>query len=111
MSPSSPEKHDPRTIRVASVQMESAPGDKEANFRKVESFTAAAAKQGATLVVFPECCLSGYWFMRNLTAEQLAALAEPVPDGPSVKRLRALAESSGLIIGAGLVEAAPDGGF
>lgn len=111
MSDSSPEKHDTRTVRVASVQMESAPGDKDANFRKIEAFTAAAAKQGATIVIFPECCLSGYWFMRHLSAEQLAALAEPVPDGPSVRRLRALAESSGLIIGAGLVETAPDGGF
>ena len=36
----------PRQLRVASVQFESAPGDKEANFLKVEAFTAAAAAQG-----------------------------------------------------------------
>lgn len=111
MKPAESPKPDTRTIRAASVQMESLPGDKEANFHKVESFVAEAVRHGATLVIFPECCLSGYWFMRNLSGEQLAALAEPVPDGPSVKRLRALATASGITIGAGLVEAAPDGGF
>jgi predicted amidohydrolase len=111
MKPAASSTPDTRTIRVASVQMESLPGDKEANFRKVESFVEMAARQGATLVIFPECCLSGYWFMRNLSPEQLAVLAEPVPDGPSVTRLRALAAASGITIGAGLVEAAPDGGF
>jgi len=111
MKPAASPQPDTRTIRVASVQMESLPGDKEANFRKVESFVEEATRRGATLVIFPECCLSGYWFMRNLTPEQLAGLAEPVPDGPSVTKLRALAKASGITIGAGLVEAAPDGGF
>jgi predicted amidohydrolase len=111
MKPAAASEPDTRTLRVASVQMESFPGDKEANFRNVEAFVEEAARQGATLVIFPECCLSGYWFMRNLSEEKLASLAEPVPDGPSVMRLRALAKASGITIGAGLVEAAPDGGF
>ena len=82
-----------RRLRVASVQMESLPGDKEANFAKVERYVAEAAAQGIHLAVFPECCLTGYWFIRNLTGDQLAALAEPVPDGPSVRRLAVLAIS------------------
>jgi predicted amidohydrolase len=98
-------------LRVASVQFESAPGDKEANFQKVESFAAAAADRGAGLVVFPECCLTGYWFLRNLTVDELSALAEPVPDGPSTRRLSGLARRHGLALGAGLVEAAPGGVF
>jgi predicted amidohydrolase len=100
-----------RTLRAAAVQMESLPGDKEANFRKVEGFVERAVKDGVELVVFPECCLSGYWFMRNLADAELAALAEPVPDGPGTRRLQKLAADSGLTLGAGLVEAAPDGGF
>ena len=95
-----------RQIRVASVQFESAPADKDANFAKIEAFTAKAAAQGVRLVVFPECCISGYWFIRNLTVPQLAALAEPIPGGPSTQRLIALAKKHGVTIGAGLVEAA-----
>ncbi len=105
------EKNDPRTLRAAAVQFESMPGDKEANFRKVEAFVDEAVALGVQLIVFPECCLTGYWFIRNLSEEQLAALAEPVPDGPSTQRLIALAKASGVTIGAGLVESDADGGY
>lgn len=98
-------------IRVASVQFESAPGDKEANFRKIEAFTAEAAAKGVKLVVFPEGCISGYWFVRNLTVEQLGALAEPIPSGPSTQRLIAIARRHGVTVGAGLFEAAGAGVF
>ena len=91
--------------------MESAPADKEANFRKVERFVTEAVAAGAQLVVCPECCLTGYWFIRNLSIDQLAALAEPIPDGPSTARLRGLASRHGVTIGAGLVEAAGNGVF
>ena len=77
---------DKRALRVASVQFESAPGDKDANFRKIESFVAQAAAQGVRLIVFPECCITGYWFIRNLSVKQLAALAEPIPKKRSISR-------------------------
>ena len=104
-------EHSPRKLRVASVQLESAPADKEVNFRKVEAFTAQAAAQGVRLIVFPECCLTGYWFIRNLSVEQLTALAEPVPNGPSTQRLITLARRHGITVGAGLVETGADGAF
>jgi predicted amidohydrolase len=91
--------------------MESAAGDKDANFAKVERFTAEAAGQGVRLIVFPECCLTGYWFIRNLTTDRLGALAEPIPAGPSTHRLIALAKRYQITIGAGLVEAAGGGVF
>jgi predicted amidohydrolase len=100
-----------RDVRVASVQMESAPGDKEANFGKLESRAEEAAGRGAVLALFPECCLTGYWFLRRLTVEALASLAEPVPGGPSCERLLALAARLGTSVGAGLVEAAGGGVF
>ena len=93
------------------MQFESAPGDKPANFRKVEAFVEQAAAQKVRLIVFPECCLTGYWFIRNLPVEQLAALAEPIPDGPSTLRLVELARRHGVTVGAGLIEAAVDGAF
>jgi len=98
-------------LRAAAVQFESTPGDKDANFRVVETFAAEAATLGVHLVVFPECCLTGYWFLRTLHHDQLAALAERVPDGPSARRLAAMAGRFGMTLGAGLVEVADDGGF
>jgi predicted amidohydrolase len=95
-----------RRLRVASVQMESAPADKPVNLAKVAGFAEQAARRGVELVVTPECCLTGYWFLRRLDEAQLAELAEPVPDGPSCARLRELSARLGVSIGAGLLEAA-----
>jgi predicted amidohydrolase len=101
-----------QALRAAAVQFESAPGDKDANFRIIEGFVRQAASQGgARLIVCPECCITGYWFIRNLTEPQLAALAEPVPDGPSTQRLIACARAHGVTIGAGLIEAGAPGVF
>jgi len=63
------------------------------------------------LVVFPECCITGYWFLRNLTVEQLSALAESIPDGPSTRRLSDMARKHRITLGAGLVETGTAGVF
>lgn len=91
-------------IRVASVQFEHAAGDKAANLAKIEGFVRRAATQGVQLIVFPECCITGYWFLRDLSREELTALAEPVFDGPSSHALLDLAKRYHMTIGAGLIE-------
>jgi predicted amidohydrolase len=93
-----------RNIRVASVQFEHAQGDKAANVATIERFAAQAAARQVEILAFPECCITGYWFLRNLTRGQLLALAEPVPDGPSTRALLGLSRQHGMTIGAGLVE-------
>ncbi len=98
-----------KPLRVASVQFEHAPGDKTANLDKIRRFSALAAASGANIVVFPECCISGYYFLRHLSRQQLLELAEPVPTGPSVRELARLAAEHNLMVGAGLVELAEDG--
>jgi predicted amidohydrolase len=98
-----------RDIRVASVQFEHAAGDKRANMGKVRSFVEEAARKGVEIIVFPECCLTGYWFLRKLSREQLAQLAEPIPDGPSSRELLSLAKDHDMTVGAGLVEVTPEG--
>ncbi|MBM3846682.1 MAG: acyltransferase [Verrucomicrobia bacterium] len=98
-----------KSLRVASVQMESLPADKEANFQKLEQWTSRAAAAGARLVVFPECCITGYWFIRNLPSDRLSQLAEPIPQGPSSQRLLQLSARHGIAIGAGWVERGEDG--
>ena len=96
-------------LRIATVQMEHASGDKAANLAKIRSFVEQAAAQQVQLVVFPECCVTGYWFLRNLAREQLEALAESVPDGPSTRMLLEWSQTNRITIGAGLVERADDG--
>ena len=100
-----------RSLRVAAVQFESKPADKEANFKKIEHFVELASAQSVRLIVFPECCITGYWFIRNLSVEALAALAEPIPAGPSTRRLLALARHQGVSVGAGLIEDGGNGKF
>lgn len=100
-----------RILRVATVQMESKARDKVANFAKIESFVEEAAQREVKLIVFPECCITGYWFVRNLTRQELETLAEPVLGGESSQRLIELSQKYGISIGAGLIEAGEDGFF
>jgi len=96
-------------IRAAVVQFEHAAGDKKANFDKIDHFIERAAREKAQIVLFPECCITGYWFLRRLSRKQLIDLAEPVFTGPSSQALVERARSHGIMIGAGLVEIDPDG--
>ena len=96
-------------IRVASVQFEHLPADKEANFAKVRSFVEKASQKQVEIIIFPECCLTGYWFLRHLSREQLVELAEPVFAGPSSQELKSLSATYGMTIGAGLVEVSEEG--
>ena len=98
-----------RNIRVASVQFEHAPNDKEANFAKICAFTEKAAKERVEIIAFPECCITGYWHLRHLSRSEMDDLAEPVPAGPSSQRLLALSRQHGMTIGAGLIESTEDG--
>ena len=98
-----------RNMTVASVQFEHAAGDKRANLAKIKNFVEQAGRRNVELTVFPECCITGYLFLKKLSREQLEELAEPVFDGPSSQALMALAKAHGMTIGAGLVEMAGDG--
>lgn len=95
--------------RVASVQFEHLPGDKAANLAKVRHYAAEAAKQGAELVVCPEMCVTGYWFLRDLSRDELDALAEPIPAGPTTQELLRLAKEHGISVGAGFLEQSDEG--
>ena len=66
-------------LRAASVQFQHVPGDKEANLSTIRSFVAKAFLEKVDLLVFPEMCLTGYWHVRNLSRDEIDALAEPVP--------------------------------
>jgi len=98
-----------KKIRAASVQFEHAPGNKKANLDRIENFVAEAEEQKVQLIVFPECCITGYWFLRKLSRQELKALSEPVPAGRSSQALMNMAKRHNMTIAAGLVEMADDG--
>ena len=98
-------------LRAASVQFQHVPGDKEANLSTIRSFVAKAFLEKVDLLVFPEMCLTGYWHVRNLSRDEIDALAEPVPTGPSTDALLLLASEHEMTIGAGLIERGLDGKF
>jgi len=98
-----------RDIRVATVQFQHAPGDKDYNLGRVRHFVSEAATSGVEIIAFPEMCLTGYWHVRKLPREAVEALAEPVPEGPSTQELLRLSRQHQMTIGAGLVERGEDG--
>ncbi len=75
-------------------------GDVEGNRQRAAAAIGAAAQAGASLVVLPELCSSGYVFA---DAQEARSLAEPI-DGPSVEQWRALSREHDLAIVAGLCE-------
>ncbi len=93
-----------KRLRVASVQFQHAPGDKRHNLAVMQGFVEQAAQQRVEMLLFPECCICGYWHLRKLTRQQLQELAEPVPDGPSVRRLLNWSIAYDMTICAGLIE-------
>src|SRR6185437_17116569 len=98
-----------RDIRVATVQFQHQPGDKPYNLGRVADFVAEAARSRVEIIAFPEMCLTGYWHVRKLPREEVEALAEPVPDGPSTRELLRLSRENRMTIGAGLIERREDG--
>ncbi|MEZ5399099.1 MAG: nitrilase-related carbon-nitrogen hydrolase [Bryobacteraceae bacterium] len=91
-------------LRIATAQFEARDGDKPYNLAAIDRLAAEAAGSGARLVCFHECCISGYSYLGGLTRAEVEAVAEPVPDGPSVSALMGFARDRGVLIGAGLVE-------
>lgn len=70
-------------VIVAAVQMTPKFAVVKENLEAVLKWAEEAAKQGAQLIVLPECALTGYCFESRREA---MAVAEPV-DGPSVREL------------------------
>lgn len=70
----------------------------------IAALTGQAAEQGAELICFHECCITGYTFLEDLSRGMIESLAEPVPEGETVERLWRISEATGVTISAGLIE-------
>jgi predicted amidohydrolase len=95
-------------IRLGTAQFEAKDGDKSYNLRAIGRLAGHAQAEGAELVCFHECSISGYTYLETLNREELMAVAEEVPGGRSVKYLVEIAREMGISIGAGLVEREED---
>ena len=87
-------------IKVAGVQMDVAFGDKGRNLDRIIKSTEAAAIDGAKLVVFPECAVTGYCFESR---EEALPFAESIP-GPSTEQLAAVCRRFEVFVVVGLLE-------
>ncbi len=93
-----------RTINIAAVQMEPRlmkPGE---NLEYIISVIRKAAGSEATLIVFPECSLTGYIFNSR---DEALPFAETIP-GPSTDRLSSLCKELGVYVIVGLLEKESD---
>lgn len=93
-----------REIRVAAAQFENRDNDKAYNLSRIEVLTRRAKEQDAEIVSFHEACIPAYSWIQPLNKDELLEVAEPVPDGPSVRRLIDIARDSKVVVMAGLLE-------
>src|SRR5665647_1088783 len=100
-----------RTLKIAVAQFEPKDGDKEYNLSVMEDLTAKAKNAGAEVISFHEMSITAYTFFKNLSREDVAALAENVPAGKSTQQLIEIARKYNIIILAGLVEIENDNLF
>lgn len=98
-------------LRASTAQFENKSGDKEYNLSVIDRLSAEAAAKGSQVVAFHECSITGYTFARHLSKEQLLDIAEPVPSGPSIKKLQKIAAQNNIAILAGLFEREGDNIF
>lgn len=94
-----------RRFRAAAVQTLARLGDYDHNIKLATQYVEDAVRQGAELIVFPECMDTGYLFD---SAEHARELAETVTDGPFVTALSALAAKHGVYIASGITEWDPE---
>src|SRR5215467_638739 len=87
-----------RTFRVAAVSMNGLLGEPERVLNAIGRWCEQAAAEKAELVVFPELVVHGH------CTPNTWELAEPIPEGPSVRQLSELARRYGIILSFGMSE-------
>jgi predicted amidohydrolase len=87
-----------RTTRVAAVSINGFLGEPDRVLNAIDAWCGEVAAEGVELVLFPELVIHGH------CTPNTWALAEPVPDGPSVRRLEEIARRRRLVICAGMSE-------
>lgn len=92
------------SLKIATAQFEHRSNDKKYNLSVIRRLSIEAASQGAQVICFHECSVTGYSFARNLSKQELLAISEPVQDGETVAALSKIAAEAGIVILAGFFE-------
>lgn len=72
----------PNTVRVAGIVLKWLRGDKDVNYRRIESLIREAVAHGAQMVCTTECFLDGYAIAdKTIPLDQYRALGELIPQG------------------------------
>jgi len=91
-------------IKIATAQFENKSNDKGHNLSIIDNLSKQAAIQGAKMIAFHECSITGYTFARNLSRPQMLELAEIIPGGKSIDTLTQIAAKNNIAVLAGLFE-------
>jgi predicted amidohydrolase len=91
-------------LKVATAQFEHRSGDKSYNLAVIDKLAAKAAAEGTQVIAFHECSITGYTFARKLSKAQMLQLAEYIPSGESILKLREIARRHDIVVLAGLFE-------
>lgn len=91
-------------IRISTAQFEHKSGDKAYNLDVIEKLSQKASAEGSNVIAFHECSITGYTFARHLSKKQMLDLAEFIPEGESIMRLKQIAKDNDIILLAGLFE-------
>jgi N-carbamoylputrescine amidase len=98
------------SFRIAAVQ-EAWHADADEHLAAIERGIAMAAGEGARLVCLQELTLSPYFAIVPDALETAAAMAEPLPGGPTHELAARAAREHGIHVHASLYEQAEDGGL
>src|SRR3954453_20794487 len=93
-----------QNIKIATAQFANKSGDKAYNLSVIEKLSEQAARDGATAVAFHECSITGYTYARHLSKPQMLELAEFIPEGESIQKLKEIAGKYDIAVLAGLFE-------
>ncbi|MCI0581804.1 MAG: acyltransferase [Chloroflexi bacterium] len=85
----------PRIVRAALLQA-TWTGDKESMIQKHEEYARKAAAQGARVMCFQELFYGPYF--AQVQDAKFYAYTELIPDGPTTKRMQALARETGMVL-------------
>lgn len=97
-----------RDIRVATAQFENRDNNPEFNLGRIHELTSRAAAERAEIVSFHESCIPAYTWLQPLDKQELLAIAQPVPEGPSVRQMIETAREFDIVLMAGLIERTGD---
>jgi predicted amidohydrolase len=93
-----------QNIKIATAQFENKSGDKEYNLSVIDRLSEKAAMEGADVISFHECSITGYTHARKLSLDQMLEIAEHIPEGESINVLQQIAEKNKITLLAGLFE-------